>query len=153
MKAKDAEKLLREFGLGFPGAYEDFPWGERVLKVNKKVFVFMGISDGGLSMSTKLPDSGMAALSLPFTQPTGYGLGKSGWVSSRFEAKDSPPIEVLKAWITESYRAVAPVKLVKALDGAAPKKAAPAAKKKKAAPAAPKKKPKKASAPRARGSR
>ena len=27
--------LVREFALGFPGAYEEFPWGESVAKVNK----------------------------------------------------------------------------------------------------------------------
>ena len=33
---------VREFALGMPGAIEDFPWGESVAKVNKKVFVFLG---------------------------------------------------------------------------------------------------------------
>ena len=113
-RAAQAEAALRAFGLSFPGAYEDYPWGERVLKVNKKVFLFMGISDGGLSLSTKLPASSMAALSLPFTRPTGYGLGKAGWVSSRFEPEESPPVEVLRSWIVESYEAVAPKKLVEA---------------------------------------
>ena len=113
-RAALAEAELRAFGLSFPGAYEDYPWGERVLKVNKKVFLFMGISDGGLSLSTKLPASSMAALSLPFTTPTGYGLGKAGWVSSRFEPEESPPVEVLRSWIVESYEAVAPKKLVEA---------------------------------------
>ena len=31
---------LRKYALSFPEAYEEFPWGERVAKVNKKVFVF-----------------------------------------------------------------------------------------------------------------
>ena len=73
---------LREFALGLPGAYEDHPWGESVAKVAKKVFVFFGhdeVTDFG--MSVKLPQSKLEALSLPWTEPTGYGLGKSGWVS------------------------------------------------------------------------
>jgi hypothetical protein len=60
------------------------------------------------------------ALSLPFASPTGYGLGKSGWVTARFAAKDKPPLEMLRKWIEESYRAVAPKELVKLLDQAAP---------------------------------
>ena len=53
---------------------------------------------------------------LPFAKPTGYGLGKSGWVTATFAAGDEPPVEMFKAWIDESYRAQAPKKLVKSLD-------------------------------------
>ncbi len=93
-------------------AAEDFPWGERVIKVNKKVFVFLGHSDGGLSMATKLPNSGVAALTLPFAEPTGYGLGKSGWVTAHFNSNQKAPVQLLCRWIDESYRAVAPKKLI-----------------------------------------
>jgi predicted DNA-binding protein (MmcQ/YjbR family) len=111
-------EALRAFALGFPGAVEDFPWGERVVKVNKKVFVFMGKADDDkeMGLSVKLPHSGALALALPFVEPTGYGLGKSGWVSARFGATDAPPIDMLKEWIEESYRAVAPKKLIAELD-------------------------------------
>jgi hypothetical protein len=34
-------RVLR-FALGFPGAYEDHPWDEDVIKVAKKIFVFLG---------------------------------------------------------------------------------------------------------------
>ena len=70
-------------------------------------------------LSVKLPESGKAALRLPFASPTEYGLGKSGWVTARFTAKDKPPVEMLRKWIDESYRAVAPKELIKALDQAA----------------------------------
>jgi predicted DNA-binding protein (MmcQ/YjbR family) len=111
---------LRKYALSFPGATEDFPWGERVAKVKGKVFVFLGtdpVAGGAMGLSVKLPESGQDALDLPFAKPTGYGLGKSGWVSATFEAKDRPPLEILKEWIEESYRAVAPKKLVAELDG------------------------------------
>ncbi|HSF16999.1 MAG TPA: MmcQ/YjbR family DNA-binding protein [Vicinamibacteria bacterium] len=110
-----AELALRRYALGFPGAYEDFPWGERVVKVGKKVFVFMGHPDGCLSLSVKIPRSQMVALMLPFAEPTGYGLGKSGWVTARFEANDNAPEDLLREWIEESYRSVAPKKLVGSL--------------------------------------
>lgn len=109
-----AAKSLRDFALRLPGATEDFPWGERVAKVNKKVFVFLGcdpVPGGEMGLSVKLPESGQEALDLPFTKPTGYGLGKSGWVTATFGPKDRPPVEILKAWIRESYLAVAPKKL------------------------------------------
>ena len=67
---------------------------------------------GGLSLSVKLPGSATLALDLPFASPTGYGLGKSGWVTARFGPREKPPVAVLERWIDESYRAVAPKKLV-----------------------------------------
>jgi len=119
-KAKQVEKKLRDIALAYPGAREEFPWGERVVKVGKKVFVFMGMPDGGgLGLSVKLPNSGTMALMFPFATPTGYGLGKSGWVSARFEAGEAPPVELLRAWIDESYRAVAPKTMVARLPAAA----------------------------------
>jgi predicted DNA-binding protein (MmcQ/YjbR family) len=111
---------LRDYAMGFPGATEDFPWGERVAKVNGKVFVFLGCDPAAgaeMGLSVKLPLSCEEALELPFTKPTGYGLGKAGWVSASFGPKEAPPIAILKAWIAESYRAVAPKKLLADLDG------------------------------------
>lgn len=111
-KASRAESALRNFALGYPETREEFPWGERVIKVRKKVFLFMGHSDEGLALSVKLPSSNGVALSLPFTEPTGYGLGKSGWVSARFGPRETPPLDLLQEWIDESYRAIAPKKLI-----------------------------------------
>ena len=104
---------LRKRSLGYPGATEDHPWGETAIKVNGKVFVFLG-EDG---MSVKLPQSRDIAHDLPFTEPTHYGLGKHGWVSLTFDSGDELPMEQLKKWIDESFRAVAPKTLVKKMDG------------------------------------
>src|SRR5438034_4372103 len=114
-----AAETLRTFALGLPGAKEEFPWGERVVKVNKKVFVFLGKKDDfddGLGMGVKLPVSGKNALKLGFTEPAGYGLGKSGWVSVKILPGDPIPVDLLLGWIEESCRAVAPKKLVAQLD-------------------------------------
>jgi hypothetical protein len=63
-KATQAALRLREFALGFPEATEDFPWGERVMKVKKKVFIFMGHpgEDDMFGFSVKLPESAPMAL-------------------------------------------------------------------------------------------
>ncbi len=110
-----AEAALREHALAFPEAVEEFPWGHRAIKVRKKIFAIMATDDEGLSLSVKLPESGIAALAFPFAAPTGYGLGKSGWVTARFGPKERPPLDLLRAWIDESWRAVAPKKLVASL--------------------------------------
>ena len=113
-RSSDSIETLRVFALGYPGAHEDHPWGETVVKVAKKVFVFLGKpKDGeGAGLSVKLPQSGTLALSLPFASPTGYGLGKSGWVSVELGKGKKVPLDMLRQWIDESYRAVAPKTLV-----------------------------------------
>ena len=111
------ELELRDYAMGFPEATEDHPWGHRAIKVKGKSFLFLGGEKDvkELSLSVKLPSSRDAAVDLPFAEPTGYGLGKSGWVTARFAKVPDVPIDLLKAWIDESYRAIAPKKLVKGL--------------------------------------
>jgi predicted DNA-binding protein (MmcQ/YjbR family) len=115
-------KSLREFGLKYPGAHLKSPWpGHMDLAVNDKTFAYLSVEGEPFGVSCKLPHSAAMALTLPDTEPTPYGLGKSGWVSARAPL----PVEILEAWIDESYRAQAPKKLLKQLDGGA---AAPEAK-------------------------
>jgi len=103
---------LRDFAFALPDAWEDHPWGESVAKVGKKVFVFFGADaddgapDAPAHLSVKLPESKDEALALPFTEPTGYGLDRGGWVT--IHAPADWPAEMLTDWIAESYRAVAP---------------------------------------------
>jgi predicted DNA-binding protein (MmcQ/YjbR family) len=106
------------FALGLPDAFEDHPWGETVAKVAGKVFVFFGSGETstGPGMTLKLRESNQAALGVPGAAAAGYGLGKSGWVTIRLLALGSPPLPVLQDWIEESYRLVAPKRLVAALD-------------------------------------
>ena len=111
-------KELREFGLAYPGAHLKSPWpGHKDLAVNDKTFAYLSIEGEPFGISCKLPRSAPDALMLPFTKPTEYGLGKSGWVSARFADGDAIPVDMLKEWIDESYRAQAPKKLVAQLDG------------------------------------
>jgi predicted DNA-binding protein (MmcQ/YjbR family) len=121
------EGELRKFALGFPEATEEFPWGHSAFKVRGKVFLFLSSGEkgeGGLSLSVKLPGSRAVALMLPFAEPTGYGLGRSGWVSARFGEGKQPPLPMLREWIAESYRAIAPKRLLAAAEPA-PAAAAP----------------------------
>ena len=116
MKVGEAKKKLLKSALAYPDAWKDHPWGETVVKVGKKIFVFLGMADGALRVTCKLPHSFDVALStLPFAESTGYGLGASGWVTATFDGKDEVPVPLLLEWIEESYRAVAPKKLVKHL--------------------------------------
>ncbi len=111
--ASTRDKLLA-FALSLPGAYEDQPWGEEVAKVRGKIFVFLGESTSR-RMTVKLDESHGHALSIEGAEPTGYGLGKSGWVTVPLRAA-GVDLALLRDWIEESYRIVAPKRLVAELD-------------------------------------
>ncbi|MEU8774403.1 MmcQ/YjbR family DNA-binding protein [Streptomyces sp. NPDC048606] len=115
-------ETVREFALGLPEAVEEFPWGPEdcVVKVNKKIFVFLGNTDGPRppGLSVKLKDEALHghAMTAPGAEPTGYGLGRAGWVSVPLGEKGAPPAEVLCEWVEESYRTVALKRHLKVLD-------------------------------------
>jgi predicted DNA-binding protein (MmcQ/YjbR family) len=107
---------LRDYALSLPEAWADTPWeGDAVAKVAKKIFVFLG-SPSTARISVKLPSSQEHALSVAGATPTGYGLGRAGWVSVPISGRGAPPINLLREWIEESYRAVAPKRLAAQLD-------------------------------------
>jgi predicted DNA-binding protein (MmcQ/YjbR family) len=103
---------LRKLALAYPEAQEDMPWGHHAIKVKGKTFVFLAADPDSFSLSAKLPSSADVALRLPFASPTEYGLGRSGWVTARFPRTARIPMEILELWIDESYRAIAPRRLV-----------------------------------------
>ena len=113
-----ADSIIR-IGLKYPGAYEDSPWDHRAVKVRKKLFVIMSSEvdrKTGFTFTVKLPHCGKSVLSFPFAEPCGYGMGKHGWVTIRVSPGEEMPTDLIQEWVDESYRAVAPKKLVAQLD-------------------------------------
>lgn len=113
------ERTVRDLALAYPETHEDFPWGHRAIKVRRKVFVIMSNDEPALSISVKLPWSAEGALQLPSCEPTAYGLGRSGWVTATFGPAEKAPVDAIRSWIDESFRAVAPKRLAAALEPAA----------------------------------
>jgi predicted DNA-binding protein (MmcQ/YjbR family) len=109
---------LLDFALSLPEAVEDHPWNETVAKVRRKVFVFFGGDPAWHRITVKLVESHGHALSIEGAEPSGYGLGKAGWVTVRVDT-EGVDHDLLCDWIEESYRIVAPKRLVAALDAAA----------------------------------
>lgn len=107
---------VKRFALSLPHAAEDHPWGEDVAKVRGKVFVFLGPA-ASTRMTVKLEESHAHALSIEGAERTGYGLGASGWVTVPLRA-DGVTVDVLRDWVEESYRIVAPKRVVAELDAA-----------------------------------
>jgi predicted DNA-binding protein (MmcQ/YjbR family) len=134
---KAAYEQLKQAALGYPGAELAVILGDHeVIRVKDKVFVWLGDEDGGCYFGVRLPQSMDAALALPFVEPMAYGMAKWGWVGATFKKGTDVPMKMVLEWVEESYRKVAPKKLVAQLDGggakAAPAKKPAAAAKKKA---------------------
>jgi len=107
---------LRARALALPETTEDFPWGERAIKVRGKAFLFLRAEGNTVSFSVKLPRSAADALELPYVEPTHYGLAKHGWVTATVDASHDAPLATFECWLEESYRAVAPKRLVAELE-------------------------------------
>ncbi|GHF26809.1 hypothetical protein GCM10010218_04670 [Streptomyces mashuensis] len=114
---RTAREAVRAFALSLPEAVEEFPWGDdAVVKVNKKIFVFLGgAGSDGISVKLKDEEAHGHALAVPGAAPTAYGLGRHGWVSVPLTGGETP-VELLCDWVEESYRTVAPKRLVARLD-------------------------------------
>ncbi len=122
-EASTPREHAQAYALAFPGAYAEHPWGQTVIKVNKKVFLFVNgaiAPEDGVSLSFKLPHSGPDLLQMPFAEPMGYGMGRHGWVTLLLMRDDHLPLSLLEDWIDESYRAVAPKRMLAELDAARP---------------------------------
>jgi len=113
---RSSNEALEAFALGLPGAFSDMPWeGDVVAKVGKKIFVFFG-SGSPPTISVKLPDSAQHALSIEGARPTSYGLGRHGWVTVPVDTGSGDVQHLLEEWVEESYRTIAPKRLVAELD-------------------------------------
>ncbi|MCB9887395.1 MAG: MmcQ/YjbR family DNA-binding protein [Planctomycetes bacterium] len=110
---------LRALGLQkYPGAHTKSPWpGHLDLAVDDKTFAYLSAPGDAASVSLKLPLSCSIALMVEGAEPTGYGLGKSGWVSMQLDGVALPPVEQFEVWLDESYRAQAKKRRIAELDG------------------------------------
>jgi DNA-binding transcriptional ArsR family regulator len=111
------EAVLRNIALAYPEVTEEVSAGERVMLVRKRPFLLLRTHSGGWTLSAKLAHSRDSALELPFALPVRYRLGKSDWVAARFAPEEDLPLELLWEWIDESYRSVAPKRLLAEIPG------------------------------------
>ncbi len=108
-----SEQCLRAFALGYPEAIERVACKGTALecsafKARDKAFLFLGASE----LKVKLRESLAEAARLAAEDPARYRVGASGWVTVKFCPDQPLPLELLKRWVGDSYRAVAPKQLV-----------------------------------------
>ena len=122
---KNAEQALTAFGLTMPETSAGPGWPPtRALYFRKKMFFVFGDRKeppGALTMIMKLPISAEMVRELYFVRESKGWFKQHDWVIARFEADDDITSEIptLKAWMMQSYCAVAPKKFAKLVRGEA----------------------------------
>lgn len=116
MPKRAVADALARHALALPEAWQDEPWGDRVAKVRAKIFAFLPRDDAS-GLGVKVPDSAAFAVTLPCTTPMAYGMGKHGWITVRLDHPSTPDVALLRDWVEESYRAVAPKTLARRIGG------------------------------------
>ena len=95
--------------------------GEPTFRVRNKNFVFTDKAASGLSVKLPKDEAEAVIATDPRAQPTGYGLGRHGWVSVEVgDDADEDRWQQVEEWVRTSYTLVAPkslAKLVLAEDG------------------------------------
>ena len=105
-------QVLRKAAMGYPEAQEGIVCSKAAFKARNKAFLFLGTDDISYNILLKLRESLPEATELATAEPKRYGVGVHGWVSATFRRDESPPPGLLERWIDESYRLLAPRKLV-----------------------------------------
>jgi predicted DNA-binding protein (MmcQ/YjbR family) len=88
--------------------------GEPTFRVRGKNFIFTNPEGTGLSVKLPKEEAEAVVATDPLAQPTGYGLGRHGWVSVEVgDAPDEARWQQIEEWVRTSYTLVAPKKLAR----------------------------------------
>ncbi len=116
-KSDPHHERFKAICLSFPETTETFPWGSPHFRVGEKIFAgYGGEEDSEVNtIGSKLDKEVARALVEEESRasPAKY-VGKHGWIS--FELRGRLSWRRIEAWVEESYRLIAPKRLVKALD-------------------------------------
>lgn len=116
---EQAEAELTAYGLTLPGAAAGPGWGlTRGLYVTRKMFAVFGAKAeplDELTITVKLPISAEMVGDLYFVRESRGWYKQHDWVIAHFGSDDDvlAELDTLKAWIKQSYMAIAPKRLGK----------------------------------------
>ena len=86
--------------------------GEPTFRVRGKNFVFAGHDGSSISVKLPLDEAAAVVATDPQASPTGYGLGRHGWVSVSLAGRLSAARwREVEEWVETSYTLVAPKSL------------------------------------------
>jgi predicted DNA-binding protein (MmcQ/YjbR family) len=90
--------------------------GEPTFRVSGKTFSFSSPDASGISVKLAKEEAAAVVATDPDAEPTGYGLGRHGWVSVSIPTTTSAERwREIEEWIRISYTLVAPKKLARAV--------------------------------------
>ena len=88
--------------------------GEPTFRVNGKNFIFTNLDATGLSVKLPKEEAAAVVATDQRAEPTGYGLGRHGWVSIDLGSKPSAARwQEVEEWVRTSYTLVAPKRLAR----------------------------------------
>lgn len=88
--------------------------GEPTFRVNGKNFIFCDRDATSLSVKLDKEEAAAVVATDPLAEPTGYGLGRHGWVSILVGPKPSAARwRQVEEWVRTSYVKVAPTRLAR----------------------------------------
>ena len=90
--------------------------GEPTFRVRGKNFVFTNADATSITVKLSKEEAEAVVATDDDAEPTGYGLGRHGWVSIQLGARArTDRWREIEEWVLTSYSLVAPKKLVKQL--------------------------------------
>jgi predicted DNA-binding protein (MmcQ/YjbR family) len=87
--------------------------GEPTFRVRGKNFVFTDQAATGISVKLPKDEAEAVVATEPLAEPTGYGLGRHGWVSVQIGDADRARWQQIEEWVHTSYTLVAPKTLAR----------------------------------------
>jgi predicted DNA-binding protein (MmcQ/YjbR family) len=88
--------------------------GEPTFRVSGKTFIFSSSDATGISVKLPKEEAAAVVATDPNAAPTGYGLGRHGWVSVTIPTTASTTRwREIEEWIRTSYTLVAPKRLAR----------------------------------------
>ncbi len=117
MQESKPMKAIRAIAMKLPGTEEGVSCGKCAFKTGGKAFLFMGMDDHSWNLLLKLSDSLPEASALAAKEPHRYGVGRTHWVSVHLPHTVSLPAGLAEGWTRESFRLLAPKKMVALLSG------------------------------------
>ena len=87
--------------------------GEPTFRVRGKNFVFAAHDASGISVKLPKEEAEAVVATDPTAEPTGYGLGRHGWVSVTIGKDTKARWQQVEEWVRTSFTLVAPRRLAK----------------------------------------
>ena len=113
-KGKGAE-AWRAAALSYPETVEVDSCNKKAFKARDKSFLFLGVRDTDYNIMVRLGDSRGEAEKMAAKDPDNISVGPH-WITATFASTQALPAGLIRRWIDESWRLLAPKKLVASLD-------------------------------------